>query len=97
MPGMIFVFYQSFLSLCWKKKQSFEAVAQRCSVKKVFFEISQNPQENTFARASFLIKLQATGILRNFLENVFLQNTYGRCFWMFSHPQKACFRNPNGL
>ena len=25
-----------------------EAVAQRCSVKKVFLEISQNPQENTF-------------------------------------------------
>ena len=30
-----------------------EAVAQRCSVKKVFFEISQNSQEN---RVSFLIK-----------------------------------------
>ena len=41
---------------------------QRCSVKKkVFLEISQNSQENTCARASFLIKLQA-----------FLQNTYGR-------------------
>ena len=26
---------------------------------KVFLEISQNPQDNTFARASFLIKLQA--------------------------------------
>ena len=34
-----------------------EAVAQRCSVKKVFLEISQNSQENTFARVSFLIKL----------------------------------------
>ena len=32
---------------------------QRCSVKKVFLEISQNSQENTFVRASFLIKLQA--------------------------------------
>ena len=30
-----------------------EAVAQRCSVKKVFLEISQNSQEN---RVSFLIK-----------------------------------------
>ena len=37
-----------------------EAVAQTCSVKKVFLEISQNSQENTCARASFLIKLQAT-------------------------------------
>ena len=36
-----------------------EAVAQRCSVKKVFQEISQNSQENTCARVSFLIKLQA--------------------------------------
>ena len=29
-----------------------EAVAQRCSVKKVFLEISQNSQENTCARVS---------------------------------------------
>ena len=36
-----------------------EAVAQGCSVKKVFLEISQNPQENTCARDSFLMKLQA--------------------------------------
>ena len=36
-----------------------EAVAQTCSVKKLFLEISQNSQENTFARVSFLIKLQA--------------------------------------
>ena len=32
---------------------------QRCSVKRVFLEISQNSQENTCARVSFLIKLQA--------------------------------------
>ena len=32
---------------------------QRCSVKKVFLEISRNSQENICARASFLIKLQA--------------------------------------
>ena len=30
-----------------------------CSVKKVFLEILQNSQENTCARVSFLIKLQA--------------------------------------
>ena len=35
-----------------------EAVAQRCSVKKVFLKISQNSQENTCTRDSFLIKLQ---------------------------------------
>ena len=33
-----------------------EAVAKRCSVKKVFLEISQNSQENTCVRDSFLIK-----------------------------------------
>ena len=32
-----------------------EAVAQRRSVKIVFLEISQNSQENTCARVSFLI------------------------------------------
>ena len=34
-------------------------VARRCSLKKVFLEILQNSQENTFSRVSFLIKLQA--------------------------------------
>ena len=36
-----------------------EAVVRRCSVKKVLLEMSQNSQENTCARVSFLIKLQA--------------------------------------
>ena len=43
---------------CVKWELGTEAVVQRCSVKKVFLEISQNPQENTCARVSFLIKLQ---------------------------------------
>ena len=34
-------------------------VAQKCSVEKVFLKISQYSQENTCARVSFLIKLQA--------------------------------------
>ena len=38
-----------------------EAVAERCSVKKVLLEISQNSQENACAIVSFLIKLQASG------------------------------------
>ena len=33
-----------------------QTVAQTCSVKKVFLEISQNSQENTCAKAFFLIK-----------------------------------------
>ena len=36
-----------------------EAAVRRCSVKRVFLEISQNPQENTCARVSFLTNLQA--------------------------------------
>ena len=36
-----------------------EAVARRSSVNKVFLEISQNSQENTCARGSFVIKLEA--------------------------------------
>ena len=39
-----------------------EAVVQRCSVKKVSLEISQNWQENTCAWVSFLIKLQGSGL-----------------------------------
>ena len=36
-----------------------ETVNRRCSVKTVFLKILQNSQENTCARVSFLIKLQA--------------------------------------
>ena len=36
-----------------------EAVTRRCSIKKVFLEISQNSQENSCAKVSFLVKLQA--------------------------------------
>ena len=39
-----------------------EAVARRCSVKKVFLEISQNSQENAIARVSFLERMQASGL-----------------------------------
>ena len=37
----------------------FEATTRGVPLKKVFLKISQNSQENTCARASFLIKLQA--------------------------------------
>ena len=44
--------------------------------KKVFLEISQNSQENTCARVSFLIKL-------HLLRTPLLQNTSGRLFLAF--------------
>ena len=41
-----------------------EAVAQRSPIKKVFLEFSQNSQENTCARVSFLIKLQVCNFIK---------------------------------
>ena len=45
---------------------------QRCSIKQVFLEISQNSQENICTRASFLIKLQVCNFIRKRL--------WHRCF-----------------
>ena len=45
-----------------------EAVVRRCSVKKMFLEISHNSQENTCARVSFLVKLQVWGPLLYFIK-----------------------------
>ena len=39
--------------------RTMEAVVQRCSVRKVLLEISQNSQEDTWGRVSCLIRLQA--------------------------------------
>ena len=44
----------------------YESSHQRCSIKKVFLKNSQNSQENTCAKVSFLIKLQV------FLAGLFL-------------------------
>ena len=52
-------------------KQRLEAVVKSCSVKKVFLDISQNSQENTCVRLSFLIKLQANFIKKETLAQVF--------------------------
>ena len=51
----------------------------------MFLKLSQNSQENTCVRVSFLIKLQAWGqnIYLWWLLQVFLQNTSGGCFWQF--------------
>ena len=54
-----------------------EAVARRCSVKKVFLEISQNSQENTCAIVSFLIKLQASDLRPTTLLK---KRLWQRCF-----------------
>ena len=53
-----------------------EAVVQRCSVEKVFLEISQNPQENTCAKVSFLIKLQSLGQVLSYEFCEISKNTF---------------------
>ena len=53
--------------------EEIEAVVRSCSAKKVFFEISQNSQENTCARVSFLIKLQEA---RNFVKKETLTQVF---------------------
>ena len=74
--------------------QGIEAFIRRCSVKKVFLKISQKLQENTCARVSFLIKLQADAcnyIEKETLAQVFygefckiFQNNSGGCFWRYN-------------
>ena len=73
-----------------------EVVVRSCSVKKVFLEISQNSGENASARASFLIKLQASQVFscvatselqiylafhRRYVHISFVQNQ-NRCFFL---------------
>ena len=47
---------------CRKKKLDTEATTRGVLSKKVFLKISQNSQENSCARLSFLIKLQVLGL-----------------------------------
>ena len=48
-----------------------EAVVRTCSAEKVFLEISQNPQGNTFVRVSFLIERSGTLLKKETLAQVF--------------------------
>ena len=79
------------------KHYYFRSSHLRCYVKKVFLEISQNLQGNTCASDSFLIKLQAYFIKKEYLaqvfscefceiyKNTFFQNTSGRRLLLFPH------------
>ena len=61
-PRFLFDKYMAYLKT--------EAVVRGCSVKKLFLEISQNSQEDTCARVSFLINLQDASLkIRNKLKN----------------------------
>ena len=57
----------------------FRSSQERCSIKKVFLKISQNSQENTCARVSFSIKLQATACI--FIKKETLTEVFSCKFW----------------
>ena len=54
-----------------------EAVARRWSIKKSLLKILQNSQENTSARVSFLIKLQASALRP---ATLLKKGVWHRCF-----------------
>ena len=58
----LFLANNSIMELGTKLFKDTEAVLQRCSVKKVALEISQNSLKSTCARVSFLIKLLGSGL-----------------------------------
>ena len=58
-----------------------EAVVQRCSVKKLFLEISQNSQENTCTRASFFTKRHEAW---NFIKKETLAQVFSYEFYEIS-------------
>ena len=59
-----------------------KAVVQICSVNKVFLEISQNSQESTCVRVSFLINLQAEAC--NFIKKETLGQVFSCEFYEIS-------------
>ena len=102
----MFLYWSSFckVSSCsvddtHRKKHSQKVVARRCSVKKVFLEISQNSLENTNSRVSFLMRLRPATLLKKrlwhrfipmnlakFLRTPFLTEylvTASDCFWLY--------------
>ena len=78
-----------------------EAVAWRCSVKKVFVKVSQNSEKNTCARVSFSIKLQVRpGNLKKALAQVFsceFCETFWNIFFYRTLPVAASWANIIGL
>ena len=78
-----------------------EAVTQKCFVKKPFLKISQNSKESTYARVSFLIKLQpetCNFIKKEILAQVFsceFCEIFNNTFFYRTPPVAATRRNNN--
>ena len=68
-----------------------EAVVPRCSVKKVFLELSQNSQENTRARFSLLVKLQASSLQLYFIKKETLTQVISCEFYISKNTSGGCF------
>ena len=68
-----------------------EAIVQRCSVKKMFLEISKSSQKKNLRQSLFFNKVAGGRPwhwcfpvnFAKFLLTHFLQNTSGGCFWNF--------------
>ena len=82
-------------------------VVWRCSLEKMFLKISQNLQENTSARISFLIKVQVATLSKkrlwqrfypvNFVEFLRMPFFIVACSWekvMMQYVQKVFYRKP---
>ena len=73
----------------WTEPLLFKSSRRRSSVKKVFWEISQNSKENTCARVSFLIKLQLS--VCNFIKKETLAQVFSCEFYEISK-NTFCYR-----
>ena len=86
------IFYYHYNIKLPKTFMTYRSSHQRCSVKKVFLEISQNSQENTCARVSFLIKLQ------DWSARLLKKRLWQRCFPVnfAKFLRKPCLQNTSG-
>ena len=67
-------YFKTFLPFSIVSFTKTEAVYWKCFVKKVFLKLSQNSQENTRFRVSFLLKLQAQDC--NFIQKETLTKVF---------------------
>ena len=88
------IYLKGSIKLIWIKHPFGEAVAWKCSVKKMFIEISQYSQESTCASVSFLIKLQASAY--DFIEEDTLAQVFS-CEFRKNSRNKFSYRAPRWL
>ena len=92
---MISIYFNFSGELISYKFTSFRSSHRRWSVKNGFLEISQNSQENTCARVSFLILWHRCFPVNftKFLRAPFLQNTSGRVLVKFTMCKFIIYRS----